>query len=281
MKHKIFFAIFTITALFLNSCDEDEDRELFNPNPNNSETIIGFASATGNLNLLANEEGSIDVTVTSTTVSDVDRQINLVISEESTADPIYYNVPTSVTIPANEFIGTFTVQGMDPVGEQISESLIITTDNSENSLVDDINITIAVLCPVGDEEFVGDYMITNNTAVDFGNIYAEGTTVTITAGEDLGVRMFDAVVLEDLGVGQAATPLVFGLVCNSVIVSPEQITNLACGGESLFLGPALGDITGQYTTGDDTTFNIVIGYNEGGLAPCAVPSDAVITLTRI
>ena len=140
--------------------------------------------------------------------------------------------------------------------------------------------TTPIVCPIGEEEFIGDYVLTNVTAVDFGNLYADGQIVTLEAGETSVERMFTAVVLEDLNVGQPATPFVFQLICNEVVPSPDQSTNLQCGGGSLTIGTPVGDDIGVYNTGDDSTFTIVIGYNESGAATCASPSDAVITLSR-
>ena len=137
-----------------------------------------------------------------------------------------------------------------------------------------------MVCPVEEDEFIGQYELSNITPVDFGNLYAEGQIVDITAGEISGARMFTAVVLEDLAIGQPATTLVFNLVCNSITLPSNQPTNLQCGG-SLDLGPPIGDVSGSYITGDDQVFDIIIGYNETGTATCAVASDAVIRLTKI
>jgi len=140
--------------------------------------------------------------------------------------------------------------------------------------------TTPVVCPVGETEFIGDYTLENITAVDFGNLYAEGQTVTLSQPGEISVeRQFSAVVLEDLGIGQDPDPFTFQLVCVVVVPDENQGTGLACGG-NLDIGPPIGDISGMYITGDDSVFEIVIGYNESGAATCAVGSDAVIRLTR-
>lgn len=137
-----------------------------------------------------------------------------------------------------------------------------------------------VVCPVGEDEFVGNYTITNIIPSDFGNIYGEGTTVALIGGDTSVDRSFEAVVLPDLEVGQPAAVFAFQMVCGQVIVSPGQPTSLQCGG-SLLLGPPINSDPGTYTTGDDSTFNIVIGYNESGDATCAESLDVEIQLSKL
>ena len=93
-------------------------------------------------------------------------------------------------------------------------------------------------------------------------------------------RSFEAVVLPDLEVGQPAAELTFQMVCGQVIVSPGQTTSLQCGG-ALLLGPPISSDPGIYTTGDDSTFTIVIGYNESGDATCAESLDVEIQLSKL
>ncbi len=123
-------------------------------------------------------------------------------------------------------------------------------------------------------------MLENVTAVDFGNLYAEGSIVTLSQPGSVSVeRQFTAVVLEDLDIGQPANDFAFQFVVDQVIPNEGQGTNLACGG-SLTLGPPIGDTIGSFDIADDSEFTIVIGYNESGDATCAVGSDGEIRLTK-
>ncbi len=136
-----------------------------------------------------------------------------------------------------------------------------------------------VVCPIGETEFIGEYVITNVVQADGDNLFSEGGIVLLEGGETSVERSFTAVVLGDLGLGQPATPFVFQLVCNEVIVADDQGTNLGCGG-SLTLGPPIDGINGTYATGDDSTFEIIVGFNESGAATCAGSNDAIIRLSR-
>lgn len=139
-----------------------------------------------------------------------------------------------------------------------------------------------VVCPVEEEEFVGDYTIVNDSAGVLGfNVFEEGATVTMYIPEEASSvdRAFDYVYLPDAGVGQAAVDFAVQFVCNNVIVPDGQNSGLQCS-SGLTIGPAPDGSFGIYTTGDDTTFNIRFTDNTG--SDCGEdPKDVQATLTRI
>ena len=281
MKNIKFLFLAVLTLIF-TACDDDSE---FGSGIQDSDpTIISLNQTNSSVFLLLNESVELNFSLNASRLADTDRTIILELNEATSLSPDAFNIPSQVTIPANEYSANFSVTISEIQGIPSMDNLILDIQESSeyqiSTLFPNLNINVNVVCPVDDNEFVGQYELTNITPVDFGNLYAEGQIVNITAGEVLGERMFDAVVLEDLGVGQAATTLIFNLVCDSVILPPNQPTNLQCGG-SLDLGPPIGDVLGSYTTGDDSVFDIIIGYNEPGTATCATASDAVIRLTRI
>ena len=287
MKNKIIaLGSALVLLLVVTSCDSEDGRINFDPNVNNSETIIGFLESNATFVIELNQTGELEVVTTSTTRSEIDRVFNMSINNDlSNVDPVYLsNLPTSFTIPANEIRGSFIIEGIDPLGNTaLPQSLVLdmTSPESENSFVPRININVIIGCPTEENSFVGDYTITNIVPVDFGNLYAEGSTVNISLGSGPGERMFTAVVLEDLEIGQPANTLVFNPSCDDlVLVSDNQGSNLQCGGP-LVLGTPLSGELGTYNPDDDSEFDIVIGYNTTSEATCAVPSDAVIRLTKL
>lgn len=277
------FLFIAILAFVFTACDDDSE---FGSGIQDSDpTIISLNQTNESIFLLLNETVELNFSINASKLSDSDRTITLELNEATSLSANAFTVsPMQLTIPANEYSTDFTVTISEIQGIPSMDNLILDIQESPeyqiSTLFPSLNINVNVVCPVEDDEFVGQYELTNLTPVDFGNLYAEGQIVTITAGDILGERMFDAVVLEDLAVGQPATTLVFNLVCDSVVLPPNQPTNLQCGG-SLDLGPPIGDVSGMYTTGDDSVFDIVIGYNEPETATCAVASDAVIRLTKI
>ncbi len=175
---------------------------------------------------------------------------------------------------------TFTTR----VALNLTDGRVFSTNNATGIIqggffASPFTYTTPVVCPVGAEEFIGDYTLFNVVQSDFGNIYAEESTVTLVSGETSVDRSFSAVVLEDLAIGQDPTPLNFQMICNEVVVGTAQPTGLGCGG-SLLLDPPIAAAPGTYTTGDDSVFNIVMGYNVTGEATCAVPLDIEIRLEK-
>jgi hypothetical protein len=138
-----------------------------------------------------------------------------------------------------------------------------------------------VVCPVGEEEFVGDYTITNDTTGVLGfNVFAEGATVTLYIPEEATSvdRAFDYQYLPDAGVGQDPVDFEIQFVCNNVIVPDGQNTGLQCS-SGLTVGPAPDGSFGSYTTGDDSTFTIRFTDNTG--SDCGEgPLNVQATLTK-
>ncbi|WP_299676867.1 hypothetical protein [uncultured Dokdonia sp.] len=283
MKKIKYLLLVTMSIIAFISCDDDSE---FGSGIQDSDpTIISLNQTSESVFLSIGESIELDFSINASKTSNVDRVITLELNEATSLPSESFTVsPMQVTIPANEFVANFSVTITENQGMPSEDNLILDIPESAeyqiSTLFPSLNINVNVVCPVEDTEFIGNYQLTNITPVDFGNLYAEGQIVNISAGDVLGERMFEAVVLEDLDIGQPATILTFNLVCDSVVLPPNQPTNLQCGG-SLDLGPAIGDVLGSYTTGDDSEFEIVIGYNEPGTATCAMASDAVIRLTKI
>lgn len=248
---------------------------------------------------LAYTDGSEDVGDSSNGIVDQEIFVRTIGVEEFEAGP--NGLPrTTLTIPLSEML-SLTNLTADNIfgGDSFTTRLVLNlTDGRSftNDLGDNIDVngniasgsffqspfryTTPVVCPIGEEEFIGDYVITNIVLADGDNLFSEGEIVSLEVGETSVERMFTAVVLGDLQIGQPATPLVFQLVCNEVIVNDDQGTNLGCGGGSLTLGSPIDGINGTYNTGDDSTFDIIVGFNASGAATCAGSNDAVIRLSR-
>jgi len=215
--------------------------------------------------------------------------------DKSEFTPSEFGLPSiRLTIPVQDFLATVGLASSDALfgGDsfttrlelKLTDGRVFSANNAGGIITggffsSPFSYTTPVVCPVGETEFVGEYMITNVVPTDFGDLFKENSIVTLEIGETSVDRSFTAIVLEDLDVGQPASPFSFQLVCNDVLVLPEQPTNLGCGG-SLLLGPPINELPGNYVTGDDSVFNIVIGYNETEQATCAVALDVEIQLAK-
>lgn len=138
-----------------------------------------------------------------------------------------------------------------------------------------------IVCPVMEDEFVGPYTVTNNSAGVLGfNVFEEGGTVTlyIPEGGTSVERAFDYVYLPDAGVGQDPVDFAMSFVCNEVIIPAGQNSGLQCS-SGLTIGPSPNGENGIYTTGDDSVVILKFTDNEG--SDCGEePKDVVATLTK-
>ena len=130
--------------------------------------------------------------------------------------------------------------------------------------------TPTVVCPVMEDQFVGDYMLMTDPISPVGGVPTWNTqTVTLSIGETSTQRVFSAIYLEGLGFS-GARDFSFDLVCGNVNVPGGQSSGLACV-TLISFGPADGVAPGSYDPADDSTFTIVFAEDEtndcgGGVA---------------
>lgn len=100
--NKVLF--FILAAVLFASCDKNDIVTYDGP---------AIASFTGGKSVNAfvkdGEDGSFQIEVGVTSVSNVDRTYNVVVDPSSTATPDQYTIESTVVIPANEYLGYVTV----------------------------------------------------------------------------------------------------------------------------------------------------------------------------
>lgn len=139
--------------------------------------------------------------------------------------------------------------------------------------------TPTVVCPVGDDQFVGDYVVNQVVPGIFAsNTWGNGTTVTLAIGETSTQRVFEAVYLPDFGIGNGPRAFAFDLVCESVNPIAGQASGLQCA-SGITLGPPVAAAPGTYDPFDDSVFNIVLRDDESD--DCGGGVDAEVTLTKL
>ncbi len=279
-------------VLFTISCNED-DRILFDPD-NQEDTILNVATATSetmaNLAIPINESISTDIMIQSSTRTNVDRTFNInILDDQSDADPIYFDLPSSVTIPANEFVGTFTVNGQDPLGDIISQTLTINVTDGEFS--ENFTINIDVLGP-----FAGAYRLiplegrfAGDPANDLSYATEGGVDVFIEPISDadglIQRRIQELAFLPQFG--DFVGDFFFNIVGDQVVVT-EQVpggegnNGVGCGGGAIVSSSVAPDNQAIANLDDDTTFQIIFldGFDSDG--GCGFePYRVVLELTRI
>ena len=247
-------------------CDSDKDRIVFDPD--NGQTLISFNESSGSLAILINDIGQLEVVVNSSTRATSDRMFSLSVGEGTTASPDYFNLPPAVVIPANAFQGSFVIDGIDPIGEQIPlETLVVNIDAPEGAVVSgSLTVSVFITCPVANEFFLGDYLVEQLTPSIFGydTFDPDGGGVVLTLSnpsdadgvEIVGstMRVFEADYIAVLAFGNTFEYTV-DFVCEQVVFAADQFTGLQCT-SGVSLGPAVGE-NGTYNSLDDSSFVLI------------------------
>lgn len=269
---KIFTYAIAFSAIFL-SCNED-DAILFNPD-NVQDTILNVATSTSEtqafLNIDVNETASVDIMLQSSTRLSQDRSFSVTIVEEETdADPIYYNLPSSIVIPANEFIGTLTIDGQDPVGDIISQTLTI--DISDGTFTERFVVNVSVLGP-----FAGSFQldVVEGVFPGFGatGSYASGGLVNIEFISEEERRITDLCYLVDLGT--FCGPFDFNVVGDQIVV-PLQAPGGGVGCGAAILSQSFPDDQATVDVNDDSVFQIIFQDNVDNAGQCDVDDYRVV-----
>lgn len=274
----IFKTLLVVLVLFtISSCDENE-QPYYDGTGSDAKTFIAFTKSTYNLPVVIDDAGSVTLTIIASTLSDSDRTYNLVLdAENTTADASTYALPSTVTIPANSYEGTMTVNGMDnnlvePQAKQIVFSLSGFSDN-ESTDVEDITVNVFEICPVPEDYLVGNYILDDSN----GN-FGTGVPVTVSIGNDPTVRQFVATFLPGSGVDQDVN-VTINLVCNTFVLDAVNI-NVTCqqGGPGFIIDTA-GANNSSYSLADDLL--VTVNYTEDPLQSCGAPSIQYFTLTKL
>lgn len=150
---KLFILLISVASFV--SCS-DPDGVTYNDNL----TYLAFEKASYDLPVLVNSSSTVDVKFVASSKSNVARTYNLsVVTEESNANPLTYSVPATVTIPANEYIGTVTITGTDNnLLDLVIKKLVIEVSGlnaKESTDTQKITVNVFEVCPLVMEDFVG------------------------------------------------------------------------------------------------------------------------------
>ncbi|MGB5943702.1 MAG: hypothetical protein WBG71_12540 [Leeuwenhoekiella sp.] len=265
-----------ITAIVIIGCS-DEEALIFDGN--SGQTLVAFENTTSQLDVVINDEGSLTVNVDVTTISSMDRTFNIVVNmEETEVAAGAYTVPGSVTIPANSYNGSFTINAVDVDVEVAPKKLVLSLVPPAGAVTgSDLVIDVQQVCPLDETKFVGDYMVTVNQPGVFGagTFGASGTVVTISA--DGTTRSFDAFYFEDTRFNRTFN---FNFSCNEVVV-PYTDQAVGCGGNNVNLSTgAPAGANGSYDPSDDTSFTVNLTDNVD--SDCGgAPVQASYTFTKV
>jgi len=271
---KNFIKIFVL-GLLLNSCGDFEPVVFDSVN---GETLVTFGVNASNLQVIIDDAGSVDIPINVTTSATVDRTVSISVdTESSTANPENYTVPATMVIPANEYIGTLTVTGVDNSVETAVETIVLKFDSVEGGIVSPNVHTVSIfqICPTPETYMVGDYLLTDNGNGNFG----ADVPVTISVdADDPNKRTFVAEFLPGTGVAQDVD-VYLRLICNTIFLEEIDI-NVTCnqGTPDLYKITTAGSQSSSYDLSDDTL--ITVNYLEDPDADCGPAVIQNFTLTK-
>ena len=263
-------------ALLFTACDETEPVIY---DAQNGQTLVYFDSSSSTLEVLVDDTGSIDVVVGSSKLSTSDRTVSITVDmDNTTTDATNYSVPATVTIPANEYFGTFTVTGIDTTLETTTENLVLQLGSIEGGVTSTGKHSIAMyqICPVS-APFTGDYDLSILANGIFDTPTFTPGTVTLEVGSSALNRKFTVAPYPAFG-AFPAREFNFSLTCNEIIVAAGQITGVGCGGTTTTIGPSP-DVA-SYDPDDDSVFDMYYTDDEGG-ASCGEAVFAQVRFTKL
>ncbi|MDH7911761.1 hypothetical protein [Winogradskyella sp. SYSU M77433] len=274
-KVKILFSSLITLAFFACGNDDVSDTTFDNVN---GQTLVSFQGATSDLAVTIDDVGTVEVVIESSTVSSSDRTITVTLDEEnSTANAENYTIVNPVvTIPANEYFGILTINGVDTSVETTPETIVLNMDDSSTDLVYGTTthtVNIFQVCPIPDDYFVGSYLIEQTSAQVDGYTLSHGTIVEVSASGPTQ-RTF---LTENYPSYCSGTFRNFyiNLVCNEFVV-PLNGTSCACSSFDDWFGPAT--VNEMYDTSDDTVLNVT--FTDDVQGDCSSPSQTTYQFTK-
>ncbi len=289
---KTLFKIFLLAgaAVFTTSC-EDVEPAIFNGADTSNGTFLTFSRSAYNLPVERDETGSVMVTLNASTLSAADRvyAVEVIPNTGLTgANPATYSVPGEIIIPANQYQGFITINGVDGglvTGESKNFSIKL-ADSSLSGESMDSNLAVVnvyEVCPLL-SPFVGNYQLTqvNDSYFSDGQggsepIFQEGVVV-LKEGESPFDRTFDVVVWPNYNT--APTTMDVAFKCDFVNVTNNFEVGVGCGADDpIKMKP--GANPESYDTTDDSVLILTVTNNSTGACGAGESEQITIQLTKI
>lgn len=274
-------SIVALTSLFVISCG-DVEPTIYNGDVATNGTFLTFSATTYTLPIIIDEQGTVTVTLNSSTVSSADRVYNLnIIEEETTANSESYVFPEQVTIPAGSFQGTFEIKGFDVDVDIVAKPLVFEISNITNEYMDNNKITVNVVqvCPLYDD-FTGNYIVAMDSGINLNGsprpIFANNSVVTLSRGDSDFQRVFTAAPYPSL-LAVAPIDFTFDLICEGTYVAQDYEMPFSCSDADFIL--TRGSFPASYNAEDDSVISVTI--TEDPQSACGGPYVRTLTLTKV
>jgi len=261
MKKQISLAFFLLFILFITSCEDNKDA-VYHGNINDG-VLLSFGAVGYSLPVVIDATGVIEIPFYRNVLSPQDRTYDIEFIEGD-ADPLTYNLPSSVTISANQYFGTLVITGQDGGlldTNRKSFSFRVKGLNS-NEFIDKereiITVDVFRVCPFGEEiKFEGIYIATTLTPGPLGDSFSGPIDIKKTGEFDRG---FTANYLPQQGGGFSRT-ISLSFVCGDILIG-DLDSKLSCdGGTTIAITSA--DVFGYYNPNDDSEFTVIFKETYG------------------
>jgi len=283
MKKSIIYIFLATTMLFLNSCEETQS-----PIYEGAQTLAYFGTNSSRVEVELNTVSTtISIPVNASTLSDVDRTVDItIVGGDAAANQ--YSMANQVTIPANSYFGSLDITGfitdLTTTGVSLELQLEDGIDAGGVASPTTHTVTIALVCPIPDSYFVGTYLIEQQTGTaPFASIQpAFGTQLVDVVVSGATSRYFDF-AYSPLNF-QSDFGMTLNLACEEFqIFGDIQSGSLSCDGGATQIGQRNSDNVSVYSLTDDTAFTLFLNdfAGEGLDGGCGQnPYEIELTMTK-
>lgn len=285
MFMKNIFKLLLLSLVFV-ACDDVEDT-IYNSDGAQSDTFLSFSRTVYTLPIERDGVGEVALVLNSSTVETFDRTYNITLDTTlTTADPLTYTLPSTITIPAGSYQGTAIITGVDDnLVEATPRPVVITLTGLTDEFVDIATATINVreVCSVT-APFVGSYVVSQITEpipVNDGlPVFTEGSVVEITIPADGSAfdRTFAADVYPAIGPGSTFN-FNFILSCGNTNLTNFIDYGNGCSDVTLTFDAAAEGSESTYDPEDDSVFELT--FTEDSSNSCNSTTQTTIRFTKV
>jgi len=260
MKKQISLAFSLLLILFITSCEDNKDAVYYGNIDDG--VLLSFGAVGYSLPVVIDATGEIEIPFYRNVLSPQDRTYDVELIGGD-AHPLTYNLPSSVTIPANQYSGTLVITGQDGgLLDTNRKSFTFRVKGlNSNEFMDKereiITVDVFQVCPFGEDvKFEGIYIATTLSPGPLGDSFSGPIEIRNTGEFD---RVFTANYLPQQGAFPRTISLSFA--CGDIFVG-DLDSELSCGeGANITITSA--DVFGTYNPNDDSEFTVIFKETYG------------------
>ena len=263
--------VLLISVLTVFACETEDSQKAENYN---GTAVTYFTDGSAASYFVSQVSGPFDIQIGSTVLSNSARTYTVQVDPESTASEgvDFSLVNSSVTIPAGEYFGTVSIQGIFDGTTPDGSTLILRLVGDDAMVNNKFTVSIVQACPL-EADFAGNYLIEELTAYVDGPTLETGTVVAVYE-----ISEFQRGFMTANYPNYCSTPVefVFELKCGDVLIpGAGNQSNCSCGGNLWFTNPTT---PSTYQLDDDTYFEVT--FTNDAFNDCGSPVQTTYSFTK-